>query len=76
MEYLLAVHWTDPVANAVGRVLSALPEGIEQTTASLPLATSRGFTVVRAENVVALEAIVRAIADAGADVRIVTAEAA
>ena len=76
MDYLLDLYWTDPVARAVARVLSALPEGLEQTTGSLPMATSRSFAVVRAENAVALEGIVRAIADAGADVRVVTAKAA
>ena len=76
MDYLLDVHWSDPVANAVASVLAILPEGLEQTTTSLPLATSKGFTVVRTENAVALERIIQAIAAAGADVRIVTAEAA
>src|SRR5262249_36039315 len=76
MEYLLDVQWTDPVAKAVARVLSALPDGIEATTASVPVATTRGFTVLRADDWAALQSIVHAIADAGADVRIAEREAA
>ena len=32
MEYLLEVQWSDPVSRAVARILSALPDEIEQTT--------------------------------------------
>jgi hypothetical protein len=76
MEYLLDVQWTDPVATAVARVLSVLPDGVEQTTASVPVTMTRGFTVLRADDAVALEGIVQAMAAAGADVRMVARRAA
>lgn len=76
MEYLLDVRWTDPVAKAMGAVLSALPDGVEQTTASIPGATSRGFMLLRADDAVALEKMAETMIAAGADVRIVPREAA
>lgn len=76
MEYLLDVQWADPVAKIVARILSALPVGVEQTTASVPVALTHGFTVLRTEDGVLLEQIAQAIAEAGADVRIVARDAA
>ena len=76
MEYLLDVRWSDPVARALAGVLSALPDGVEQTTASVPLGMSRGFTVLRADDASALERIAEALTAAGADVQIVARAAA
>lgn len=71
MEYLLELQWTDPVASAVARVLSTLPDGVEPTTSVLPSATSRGFEVLQADSPVALAALVDAITRCGAEVRII-----
>jgi hypothetical protein len=76
MEYLLDVRWRDPVAQALGGVLAALPDGVEQTTASLPLAMSHGFAVLRADDLAVLEQIAEALTTAGADVRVVARVAA
>jgi hypothetical protein len=76
MEYLLDMRWADPVAAAVARVLSALPGGVEQTTAAVPVPTSHGFMVLRADHTVGLEQVVQAITAAGANVRVVVKEAA
>lgn len=74
MEYLLELRWTDPVASAVARVLSDLPEGVTPTTSSLPLGISRGFEVLRADSPTVLAELVDAIARCGAEVRIVGAQ--
>jgi hypothetical protein len=71
MEYLLEVRWVDPVADAVTRVLSALPDGVEQTTASLPPGTSRGFELLRVDSPAALAELVGAITACGAEVRVI-----
>lgn len=71
MQYLLEVRWIDPVASAVARVLSALPDGVEQTTGSLPPGTSRGFEVLRADSPTALSELVQAITACGAEVRLI-----
>jgi hypothetical protein len=76
MEYLLDLQWTDPVAKAVARVLSALPDDVEQTTASVPVAMIRAFTVLRASDSVTIKSIVQSIDAAGAEVRIVEQQAA
>jgi hypothetical protein len=74
MEYLVDVHWTDPVATAMAAVLSALPEGVEPTTASVP--TGHGFIVLRADDVAAFERATAAMMATGADVRVVARRAA
>jgi hypothetical protein len=71
MEYLLELQWADPVASAVARILSALPDGVEPTTSSLPPGTSRGFEVLRADSSVALTELVDAITGCGAEVRVI-----
>lgn len=71
MEYLLEVQWTDPVASAVARILSTLPDGVEQTTSYVPSGTTRGFGVLRAESPEALADILHAITGCGAEVRVV-----
>lgn len=76
MEYLLQLQWADPVAKGVARVLSTLPGGVEQTTAAVPGTTNGGFTLLRADDRLALEKIAQAIAAAGADVRIVAKDVA
>jgi hypothetical protein len=76
MEYLFDVRWSDPVAKALAGVLSKLPDGVEQTTVSVPLEISHGFTVLRADDATALKQIANAMTAAGADVHIVAREAA
>ena len=76
MEYLLDLRWTDPAAKALSGVLSVRPDGIDQTTASVPQAMSRGFTVLRAEDACTLEKIADAMTAAGANVRIMAKETA
>jgi hypothetical protein len=71
MECLLELRWNDPVAIAVTRVLSVLPEGVEPMTGSLPPGTSRGFEVLRIDSQGALTELVDAISKCGAEVRII-----
>jgi hypothetical protein len=73
MEYLVEVHWTDPTANNVARIFSTLPAEVEQATGDWPEATSRAFCVLRARDPEALNRIVSAINDSGADARVITA---
>lgn len=71
MEYLMEVQWADPVGRAVARILSALPDDVEQTTSSVPLGMTRGFALFRCANAGALADIAQAVAAAGAEVRVV-----
>ena len=71
MEYLLDLRWADPVASAVARILSALPDGVEPMTGSLPPGTSRGFEVLQIASPVALAELVDAITRCGAEVRVI-----
>ena len=71
MEYLLELRWADPVASAVARILSVLPDGVEPTTGSLPPGTSRGFEVLQIDSPGALTELVDAITRCGADVRVI-----
>jgi hypothetical protein len=71
MEYLLELQWTDPVGRAVARILSALPDDVEQATSSVPIGLSRGFTVLRCDTPAALDDLARAVTAAGADVRVI-----
>lgn len=75
MRYLLEVEWKDPVATAVARVLSGLPGDVEQTTGSVPPGVTRGFVVLSSSDRAALDGVARAVAAAGAGVRIVVGEA-
>ena len=76
MEYLVDVQWADPVAKAVSRVLSVLPDGVEQRTAFVPTAMNHGFTLLSTDEATALEKIADALTAAGADVQIITSDAA
>jgi len=71
MEYLLELQWTDPVASAVVRILSALPDGVEPRTSVLPPGTSRGFELLRADSPAALTELMDAITGCGAEVRVI-----
>ena len=71
MEYLLELRWADPVASAVARILSVLPDGVEPTTGSLPPGTGRGFEVLQIDSPGALTELVDAITRCGADVRVI-----
>lgn len=71
MEYLLDLRWPDPVASAVARILSALPDGVKPTTSSLPPGTSRGFEVLQADSPAVLTELVKAITRCGAEVRVI-----
>ncbi len=73
MEYLVEVEWTDPTAGSVARILSTLPDEVEQATGHWPQATSRAFCVLRATDPHALDRIVNAISEAGANTRVITA---
>ena len=73
MEYLVEVHWTDPTAGSVARILSTLPDEVEQATGHWPQATSRAFCVLRATDPQALDKILNAITKAGANTRVITA---
>lgn len=72
MEYLLEVHWVDPTARTVARVLSTLPAEVEQTTGDRPGGTSRAFCVLRAKSPEALHKVLDAITESGADARVIT----
>ena len=73
MEYLVEVHWTDPTAKSVARILSALPAEVESTTGDWPQGQSRAFCLVRAESSAALDRVVDEITQSGADARVITA---
>jgi len=70
MEYLLEVHWVDPVADAVARLLSSLPEGVELTTGQAPQGRGRAFGVYRSDSFDVLEGLARAVSSLGAQVQI------
>lgn len=72
MEYLVEVQWTDPTAGSVARILSTLPDEVEQATGHWPDATSRAFCVLRAPDPHALDQILSAITRAGANTRVIT----
>ena len=71
MEYLLEVEWTDAVASSIARILSTLPCDVEQATSYVPPTMSRGFVVVSSNDRGLLDEVARAVAAAGADVRII-----
>ncbi len=73
MEYLVEVQWTDPTAGTVARILSTLPDEVEQATGHWPQATSRAFCVLRATDPQAVDKILNAITEAGANTRVITA---
>ncbi len=56
----------------MARILSTLPDEVEQATGHWPQATSRAFCVLRATDPQALDKIVNAIAEAGANTRVIT----
>ncbi len=70
MEYLLEVRWDDPIAEAVARILSSVPGGVEQTTCHVPHGQGRAFGVYRSNNFEVLEGLVRAMSNLGARVQI------
>lgn len=72
MEYLLEVEWKDPTADTVARIFSTLPDGVERATGDWPGATSRAFCVLRAKDTQALDKILNAISQAGANTRVIT----
>ncbi len=71
MEHLVEVRWTDPTAGTVARILSMLPDEVEQATGHWPQATSRAFCVLRARDPQALDKILSAITEAGANTRVI-----
>ena len=72
MDYLVEVRWTDPTAGTVARILSTLPDELEQATGDWPAATSRAFCVLKARDPEALSKVLTAINAAGADTRVIT----
>ncbi len=70
MEYLIEVEWTDPVASALGQILYALPDDIEQRTGVVPAGRNRGFVVLAACDRAALDSVADAVTAAGAAVRV------
>ena len=70
MEYLLEVRWEDPVAEAVARILSSAPEGVEQTTCHVPHGQGRAFGVYRSDSFEVLEGLARAMSNLGARVQV------
>lgn len=68
MEYLLEVRWDDPIADAVVRILSSVPEGMERTTGQVPGGQNRAFVVYRSDSREALESLTRTMSDLGAHV--------
>ena len=73
MEYLLEVEWTDAVASSIASILSTLPREVEQATSYVPPTMGRGFVVVSSTDRTALDEVARAVAAAGAGVRIIPA---
>jgi hypothetical protein len=70
MEYLVEVRWSDPIADALQRILVDDVEGVEQTTSYLPLGGSRAFVVYRCDRSEVLQGLVDAVSKLGARVRI------
>ncbi len=70
MEYLLEVHWDDPIGAAVARILSSVPEGMEQTTGYVPQERSQAFVVYRSESFEVLAGLARAISNLGVQVQL------
>ena len=73
MEYLLEVEWTDAVASSIAHILSTLPREVEPATSYVPPTMSRGFVVVSSSDRAVLDGVARAVAEAGAGVRIIPA---
>jgi hypothetical protein len=69
MEYLLEVRWDDPVAATIARILSRVPEGLEQMTGLMPQGRGRAFVVYRSDNREVFDDLARAISNVGAQVR-------
>ncbi len=69
MEYLLEVRWDDPVAATVARILSRVPEGLEQMTSLMPQGRGLAFVVYRSDNLEVFDDLARAISNVGAQVR-------
>jgi hypothetical protein len=70
---LLEVRSTDPTASSVAHIFATLPPDVERTTGEWPEASSRAFCVVRAEDPEAVDKILDAITEAGADTRVIAA---
>lgn len=70
MEYLLEIHWSDPIADAVARILYSAPEGVELTTGHVPRGRGRAFVVYKSDSFEVLEGLARAMSKLGAQVRV------
>ena len=70
MEYLLEIRWDDPIADAIARILSSVPEGVEQTTSYIPQGQGRAFGVYRSDSFEVLESLARAMSNLGARVQV------
>jgi hypothetical protein len=70
MEYLIEVQWDDPLADAIGRLLRTIPQGVEQTTSEVPRGPERAFVVYRSESSEDIEGLVCTVSKLGARVRI------
>jgi hypothetical protein len=70
MEYLIEVQWNDPLAEAIGRLLRTMPQGVEQTTSEVPRGPERAFVVYRSDSSEALEGLACTVSKLGAQVRI------
>jgi hypothetical protein len=70
MEYLIEVQWDDPLADAIGRLLRTMPQGVEQATSEVPRGSERAFVVYRSDSSEALEGLACAVSKLGAQVRI------
>jgi hypothetical protein len=70
MEYLLEIKWSDPMADRLADILSALPTDVEQRTASMPPRMNRGFVVLSSRDHAALESVADAVVAAGAAVQV------
>jgi hypothetical protein len=70
MEYLIEVQWDDPLADAIGRLLRTMPQGVEQTTSQVPRGPERAFAVYRSDSSESIEGLVGTVSKLGARVRI------
>lgn len=70
MEYMLEIHWDDPIAEAVAQILYSAPEGVELTTGHVPQARGRAFVVCRSDSFEVLEGLARAMSKLGAQIRV------
>ena len=76
MEYLLEITWSDPVADTLADILSALPTDVEQRTASVSPRMNHSFVVLSSSDCVALQGVADAMAAAGVGVRVTAAHEA